>query len=296
MVSRLGEILPPGALIEQAPMKEHTSFRIGGPADVLALPATEEQIAGVIRFTRENDIPCHLIGNGSNLLVSDDGLRGVVVKIGKNFSQTRVDGNVITAQAGVLLSRVANLAAEHSLSGLEFASGIPGTLGGAVVMNAGAYGGEMCQVVTSTRFVNRNGEIIELHGDAHGFGYRKSVFGEGDVVLTSCLTLSEGERDDIYAKMSELNAARREKQPLEFPSAGSAFKRPEGAFAAKLIDDAGLRGFSVGDAAVSEKHCGFIVNLGNASCEDVLRLMEQVKERVYAYSGIMLEPEVRYLG
>ena len=276
-------------------MSKHTTFKIGGKADLLLAPSDEGEICKILRICRSNGIEYILIGNGSNLLVSDKGIRGVVIKIGKNFSDITVDGCRINAKAGALLSSVASQAAANSLTGLEFAAGIPGTLGGAVFMNAGAYGGEMRDVVTETTYIDENCKIKKLTD--HGFGYRKSVFQtNGGIILSVHMQLEKGNKNDITAKMESLGTARREKQPLNFPSAGSAFRRPEGFFAAKLIDDAGLRGYTIGGAAVSEKHTGFIVNLGGATAEDVISLMEYVKKTVYDKFNVSLESEIRFVG
>ena len=278
------------------PMKNHTSFKIGGDADVFVKPKSEEEIVSALSLIKENNIPLTVIGNGSNLLVSDKGIEGVVLCIGKEFSGTHTDGTRIYAKAGTLLSRVANAALASSLTGMEFASGIPGSLGGALVMNAGAYGGEMKDITESTRYINANGDICECVGEEHCFSYRKSRFTRDDVILSAVLNLKEGNSTEIKNEMNELNEKRRDKQPLEYPSAGSTFKRPEGYFAAKLIDDAGLRGYRIGDAMVSEKHCGFVINAGEATCSQVTELMEYVKGVVMDKFGVTLEPEVRLLG
>ena len=278
-------------------MSEHTTFKIGGPADYLVTPDSAEALCRVVSFCREEEIPCFVMGNGSNLLVSDAGFRGVIVKIGSGMSDITRDGDTLTAGAGALLSAIAARARDNSLTGFEFAAGIPGTVGGAVIMNAGAYGGEMKQVLKSVKVLNTSGEVETLAGDEMGLGYRTSAFAKrGDVVLEAVMTLSEGDRDEIVAKMDDLRARRREKQPLEMPSAGSTFKRPEGYFAGKLIMDAGLRGYSVGGACVSEKHCGFVVNKGGATARDVRRLMSDVTARVLDEFGVTLVPEVRFLG
>ena len=291
-----------GGNIYCAPMSEYTSFKIGGAADVLVQPSSSEQIQAIIRLCGECETPYTVIGNGSNLLVSDNGIRGVVIMIGGRFSDARITDNhnvgaVITAQSGALLGKVANLAAANGLSGLEFASGIPGTLGGALFMNAGAYGGEMKDVALWTEYMTPSGEICTVEGDAHSFRYRGSMFADGGhIILQSEMWLLRSDEQDIRARMSELNAKRREKQPLNMPSAGSTFKRPKDNFAGTLIEQCGLKGYSVGGAQVSEKHAGFIVNTGGASADDVMRLMEHVQNVVYTQQGVMLEPEVRMLG
>ncbi len=278
------------------PMKNHTSFRIGGNADVFVTARTEDEIIKIVSLLKNNNITLTIIGNGSNLLVSDSGIEGVVLCIGKDFSSVSHTGNQINAQAGILLSRLSAYALDLGLTGLEFASGIPGTLGGAIVMNAGAYDGEMKDVVTQTRYITSDGNIETVKDSEHEFSYRHSRFKDDDIILSSTLTLKEGNAEEIKTKMQLLSQKRREKQPLEFASAGSTFKRPDGAFAAKLIDDAGLRGFSVGDACVSEKHAGFVINKGNASFEDVITLTDKIKETVKEKFGYDLELEVKIIG
>lgn len=296
LFTRLCAAAPNGMVVREEPMKNHTSFRIGGPADVYVQPTGEAEVLAVLALLRQEDVPFVVIGNGSNLLVDDAGVRGVVVEIGRGLSDVAVDGCTMTAGAGILLSKLANAALDAGLTGLEFASGIPGSLGGAVVMNAGAYGGEMQDVVVRTRYWDSAaGQVCERVGDAHRFGYRRSAFVSGDVVLASQLQLAAGDKAEIAEKMRDLNSRRREKQPIELPSAGSTFKRPEGYFAGKLIADAGLAGYRVGGACVSEKHCGFVVNDKNATCADVRRLMEHIQQVVYERFGVKLEPEVRFL-
>lgn len=242
-------------------MSAHTTFRVGGPADYFASPSDVDQVAGLIELCRKCEIPYFVLGNGSNLLVSDVGYRGMIINIMDNMNGITVDGDVITAQAGAKLVRVSRLARDNSLTGLEFASGIPGTIGGAVYMNAGAYGGEMKDVVTSVKVMDADGHIYDMSSDELDFSYRHSaVEAEGLIVLEVTMKLAAGVQQDIDDRMKELSDSRRTKQPLEYPSAGSTFKRPEGYFAGKLIMDAGLRGYSVGGAQVSEKHCGFVVN------------------------------------
>lgn len=284
-------------VLRNEPMSRHTTFRIGGPADYFVTPTDKEEIKKIIKFCREAQIPFYVIGNGSNLLVGDRGYRGVIIQIFKQMSKIDVDGEQITAQAGALLSKVASAALDASLTGFEFASGIPGTLGGALRMNAGAYGGEMKQVVRSADVLTPDGEIITLTVDELGMGYRTSVISKNDyVVIDAILQLKKGNQEEIQAQMADLRERRVSKQPLEYGSAGSTFKRPEGYFAGKLIDDAGLRGFRVGDAQVSEKHCGFVINRGNATAAEVLELMRIVTERVEEKFGVRLQPEVRCIG
>ena len=279
------------------PMKKHTTFRIGGPADYYVTPHSGGEAAQVIKACREWKLPFYILGNGSNLLVSDKGFRGVIIQMFKNYSEVSVDGVCVTARAGALLSKIAKTALENNLTGLEFAAGIPGTLGGAVVMNAGAYGGEMKDVLEEVGVLSGEGEILRLKREELDLGYRTSVIArKGYIVLEAKMRLQEGKREAIASRMEELKEKRVSKQPLELPSAGSTFKRPEGNFAGKLIMEAGLRGFSVGDAQVSEKHCGFVVNKGGATALQVRELMQEVIRRVEETSGVTLEPEVKMLG
>lgn len=297
LANKLSACLRRGSVRLHEPMREHTSFRIGGPADVFVEPFDIDELGAVLGICHETGHKPTIIGNGTNLLVSDLGIRGVVIHIGSNLSRIRVDGKTITAEAGVSLAKLASEALAHGLTGLEFASGIPGSLGGAVAMNAGAYGGEMKDVVTAVRCFSQAGEPIHLSGDELEFGYRTSAIQtHGYVVAEAVMELQYGNRDEIRAKMNELNARRREKQPLSLPSAGSVFKRPPGHFAGKLIQDAGLRGYRIGGAQVSEKHCGFIVNVGGATANDVLRLIRHIQREVKDQFGVTLEPEVRIIG
>ena len=284
-------------VLRDEPMSAHTTFRIGGPADFFVTPSTAEQVGRVIAACRENQVPYYVIGNGSNLLVGDRGVRGVILQIFKHMKEIRVEGGKIYAQAGALLSKVAAAACEAELTGIEFASGIPGTLGGAVRMNAGAYGGEMVQVLESATVLDKKGNVLTLPVEEMKMGYRTSVVSKMDyVVLEAVIRLAPGRKEEIRARMDELKEKRVEKQPLEFGSAGSTFKRPEGYFAGKLIEDAGLRGFRIGQAQVSEKHCGFVINLGGATAAEVSELMEEVIRRVEENSGVRLEPEVKRIG
>ena len=288
----------PERIIPRAPMARFTTFRVGGPADVLVSIDSAAEISVALRAAKAANVPVTVIGNGSNLLVRDGGIRGLVVRISQPMSAITREGDVLHVQAGATLPAVAAFAQRSGLDGLAPMAGIPGTLGGAVIMNAGAYGGEMSQVVTRVDAIARSdGKPIRFEGRAPGFAYRHSAMMDAIVIVTDVtMRLTPGDPDAIARRTEELLAARREKQPLEYPSAGSTFKRPEGAFAAKLIDDAGLKGLRVGDAQVSEKHAGFIVNLGSATARDILTLMDEVKARVRAASGITLEPEVRILG
>ena len=277
-------------------MKLHTTFRIGGPADCLIYLENEDQLCRMQKYLRLVDVPYTVIGNGSNLLVSDDGYRGIVLVIGKYMSEITVKDCYLEAEAGALMSQVAKTAKEHGLTGLEFAAGIPGTVGGGAVMNAGAYGGEMKDVVVSTRYLDGELRLCEAHGSAHDFGYRHSAFSDTDcVLLGSTLALTPGNPADIQARMRDLSERRRSRQPLDLPSAGSTFKRPVGGYAAALIDQAGLKGYTVGGAQVSEKHAGFVVNRGGATFDDVLRLMDDVRSAVLRTSGVELEPEVKII-
>ena len=270
-------------------MSGHTTFRIGGPADYFVMPSSADEIRKITALCTEQEIPYYIIGNGSNLLVGDKGYRGVIIQVFKNMRDIET--------AGALLSKVAAAAYEAGLEGFEFASGIPGTLGGAVRMNAGAYGGEIRQVLKSADVLTPGGEVLTLPVEEMKMGYRTSIVSKMDyVVLGAELVLSKGNKEDIRAKMDELKEKRVAKQPLEFGSAGSTFKRPEGYFAGKLIEDAGLRGFRVGNAQVSEKHCGFVINRGGATAQEVVELMETSVRRVEENSGVRLEPEVKRIG
>lgn len=285
-------------VLKEEPMKNHTTFRVGGPADWLVTPTEEEQIQDVVNLLRAEKVPYYVMGNGSNLLVGDKGYRGVIIQLGKNLSQIRMtEEGVLYAQAGALLSKIAAEAFAQSLTGFEFASGIPGTLGGAVMMNAGAYGGEMKHVLKDALALTADGELRVLPVEQMALGYRTSIFAQnGDIVLSAQIRLQPGNPEEIRAYMDELKEKRITKQPLEYPSAGSTFKRPEGYFAGKLIEDTGLRGFQVGGAQVSEKHCGFVINKGQATAADILSLIEQVSDRVEAKFGVRLEPEVKRIG
>ena len=278
-------------------MCDHTTFRIGGPAEVFVMPESYEQIAWVIRQCRQEAIPYFILGNGSNLLVSDHGYRGVIIQLDRNLGEITVNGMEIRAAAGALLSTIAATARRASLSGFEFAGGIPGTLGGAVTMNAGAYGGEMKDVLKEVTVMNQDGEILRIPADKLELGYRTSIIKTaGYIVLEAVILLKKGNIEEITALSRKLSAQRIEKQPLEYPSAGSTFKRPEGYFAGKLIMDAGLCGYQTGGAQVSEKHCGFVINKGNATATDVCRLIKDVQDKVKEQFGVTLEPEVKFLG
>lgn len=279
------------------PMSGHTTFRVGGNAKCLIRIESKEQLLKLVPYLQITGQNYFILGNGSNLLVGDKGYDGIIVKLDSSMGNILVEGNRMTVPAGTLLTKAAAAAREHNLSGMEFASGIPGTIGGGIVMNAGAYGGEMKQLVESVEVMNREGEILVLDNDTMEFGYRTSVIKNRPfIVLEAVLMLQPGKQEEIGAKMEELAVKRRAKQPLEYPSAGSTFKRPEGYFAGKLIMDAGLRGFSIGGARVADKHCGFIVNTGNATAADVREVIEEVQQRVKEKFGVTLEREVIFLG
>lgn len=283
----------------QEPMSNHTTFRVGGPADCLVEISDKEELKSLSRYLSLTGMPFFVMGNGSNLLVSDAGFRGVILQVRSGLQQVRVEGTRVIAQAGATMAQVARVAMEHGLTGLEFAAGIPGTVGGGVVMNAGAYGGEMSQVVTGALVLSGDGELLSLDNETMEFGYRtSSIKGKPFIVTEVEFTLRPGNRDEIKAMMDDLGARRREKQPLEYPNAGSTFKRPEGYFAGKLIQDAGLRGYSVGGAQVSEKHCGFVINTkpGVTSASDVMNLIRHVQAVVKERFDVELEPEVIFLG
>jgi UDP-N-acetylmuramate dehydrogenase len=293
----LSSVIPEEQLLKDEPMKNHTSFRIGGPADLMVLPSEIEHIRHTLKVCQKWNVPFMVMGNGSNLLVRDKGIRGVVIKIANTFNSVWVEGCFIRAQSGALLSVLSKKALETELKGLEFASGIPGTLGGAIVMNAGAYGGEMKDVVDWVKVMDHQGNEFCLSNAELEFGYRTSlVQKKGLIVLEAGLVLSPGNFEEIRAVMADLTRKRQEKQPLSLPSAGSVFKRPPGYFAGKLIEDAGLKGFRIGDAQVSEKHAGFIVNLGNATAKDVLALIELIQQRVMEKYGVELKPEIKVVG
>ena len=289
------ELIDAGA-VTMVPMSEYTTFKVGGPADIGFFPKSEEELMREMRLLKERDIPVTIVGGGSNLLVGDNGIRGAVIIL-RGIKEMSVSGDILSASCGVSLPRTARLAADSSISGFEFASGIPGSVGGSLVMNAGAYGSEMKDIVLSCRVLSPDGTVRTVMRDDMGLGYRTSVFSEtDDVILSAVYRLVPGDRDEIVSRMKELAEKRRASQPLEYASAGSTFKRPAEVPAAKLIDDAGLKGESVGGAMVSTKHAGFIVNTGNATASDVLELISKVTDRVLSFSGIRLEPEVKIVG
>lgn len=293
----LKEGLNKGEILIDEPMKKHTSFKIGGPADFFVRPADKEELKKVIQICKVQNIPYYIIGNGSNLLVRDKGFRGVIIQIYDNMAEAKIEGTTVYAQAGILLSRLSKMILAESLTGFEFAHGIPGTLGGAVYMNAGAYGGEIKDVVRYSTVIDQEGNIFKMDKEALQLDYRMSeVQKRGYIVLDACLDLAKGNYDDIKGAIDELTFKRTSKQPLDLPSAGSTFKRPTGYFAGKLIMDAGLRGHKIGGAQVSEKHCGFVVNAGNATAEDVLHLIQFIQTKVKEQFGVDMEPEVRIIG
>ena len=296
LARRLERELPGLELRRGEPMSRHTTFRVGGPAELMALPEDEGQLCAAARLAAEEGVLPLPVGNGSNLLVDDAGLDGFVLKTVPKVGAITGAGNTLTAGAGATLAQLAVEAANRGLAGLEFAHGIPGSLGGAVVMNAGAYGGELCQVIAQVRALDSRGQVSELAGDACDFSYRHSRFSAGGwLILSATVELASGDPAAIRGRMEELMARRKKKQPLEYPSAGSTFKRPEGHFAAALIEGCGLKGLTVGGAQVSEKHAGFVINIGSATCRDILDLMDQVRERVFRETGVELEPEVKYV-
>lgn len=286
-----------GKILINEEMKNHTTFKIGGPVDLMVIPETEEQVKEAVSICRAEKLPYLIMGNGSNLLIKDGGIRGVVIKLNDGFNKIEVEGNKIYAQAGALLNAVSRVAMEESLAGLEFATGIPGALGGAMTMNAGAYGGEMKDVVESVRILDKNGKVKELSKEQMNFRYRGSkVADDGLIVLEVVFKLEVGSKNEIKLKIDDLTEKRTSKQPLEYPSGGSTFKRPEGYYAGKLIDDSGLRGLRYGGAEVSKKHCGFVINAKDASCQDVLRLVEVIKKTVKDTFGVSLEREIKLIG
>jgi UDP-N-acetylmuramate dehydrogenase len=297
IINAIEQIVSASNVLENEPMSRHTTFRTGGPASLFIRPENKGQLVEVMALIKKLGTEFFVLGNGSNLLVSDKGFDGVVISLSK-MNDIHLEGdNDIYAEAGAMNSQIAAFARDNGLKNFEFAAGIPGTIGGAMIMNAGAYGGEMKLVTRSVTVLSPEGEIMVLDNASMEFGYRSSAIkGRGYIVISVLLSLEKGDKETITKNMQELAAKRREKQPLEFPSAGSTFKRPEGYFAGKLIEDAGLRGFSVGDAAVSEKHCGFVINKGNATSAEVYELICEVKKRVYENSGVTLEPEVIMLG
>ncbi len=278
------------------PMCRHTSFKIGGPADILCVPQSVEEIQNLIKYFKDNSVNYMIIGNGSNLLVSDLGIDGAVIKIGNAMSEIKVIGEEMIVDAGALLSKTANVALSNELTGIEAISGIPGTIGGAIYMNAGAYGTEIKDVLKSVTFINEEGEVKTLPAKDLELGYRKSMFTDkNDIILSCVLKLEKGNKEEISEKMKEYTKQRTQKQPLSYPSAGSTFKRPEGYFAAKLIEDSGLKGYGIGGAKISELHAGFVINYNNATAQNVLDLMKYTQEKVFEKFGVKIEPEVKII-
>ncbi len=297
MYDYIKTVIPRERIIFHEPMSKHTTFRVGGEAECFITIQSEEELGKLIPYLNQIEQDYFILGNGSNLLVGDKGYRGIVLKFGEQMEQIRVEGTRITAKAGALLAQAAAVAKENSLTGLEFAAGIPGSIGGGVVMNAGAYDGEMKMVVESVRGMDSEGQILTLDNDTMEFGYRTSAIKYRPiVVLEVALQLSQGEKSQIAGRMEELAQLRKSKQPLEYPSAGSTFKRPEGYYAGKLIMDAGMRGYRIGGAQVSDKHCGFVINTGKATAADIREVIEEVQERVKERFHVSLEPEVVFLG
>lgn len=297
IVEILNKILKPDQIKIKEPMKYHTSFRIGGPCDIMILPDDEEDVSEVIKICTQNSTPFFIMGNGTNLLVKDGGIKGVVIKLAQNFSEAAADKDVIRCKAGLPLSNLSKLALENSLKGLEFAGGIPGTVGGAVVMNAGAYDGQMAEIVESVKVMEQDGDIYEMKNKELGYSYRTSVLqNSGKIVLEALIKLEPGNYGEIKSKMGKYAALRRQKQPLNLPSAGSVFKRPSGNFAGALIEKAGLKGCKIGGAMVSEKHAGFIVNTGGATARDVIELIEYIQQEVQSKFDVLLEPEIKIIG
>lgn len=296
--NELGKFLSEEQFIFHAPMREHTTFKIGGAADVLIFPSSLEEVTKIFKLIDNFKIPCTVLGNGSNVLVLDNGIRGAVVKFtDKFFGKIRAEGSKIIADSGAKLKDVATFAAENSLTGMEFAVGIPGSIGGAVFMNAGAYDGEMKNIVENVKAVSRTGEVIDFCKENLKLGYRQSIFQKNDCAICEVeVLLAKGNCEEIKNKMADFTERRESKQPLNLPSAGSTFKRPKGYFAGTLIDKTGLKGLRVGGAMVSEKHAGFVVNVGGATAADVLNLIEEVKKKVREVHGVTLNPEVRIIG
>lgn len=297
--SLIGVLSDSSKVFLNEPMKKHTTFKIGGNADLFVVVNSDEDLISVIRFSKDRNVPIMLIGNGSNLLVGDKGIRGIVVKLGSFFSEVSCIGNSIVAGAGASLSAMTQVALENELTGVEWAFGIPGTVGGAIFMNAGAYDGEMSLVVTETTYLDENLEVCTLTKDMHEFSYRKSAFNLGNVkgiILRTKVVLEKGEKEDIWGKMRKCMSARIDKQPLNMPSAGSVFKRPKDHFVGKMIDELGLKGYAIGGAKVSEKHGGFIVNFDNATASDVKKLIKYIKFRVKDRYDVDLEVEIREVG
>ncbi|QGT99413.1 UDP-N-acetylenolpyruvoylglucosamine reductase [Candidatus Syntrophocurvum alkaliphilum] len=297
MYSKLKNLIPQERIKENEPMKKHTTFKIGGPADVMVLPENVDEIKTIIKYSNENKIPLFIFGFGSNLLVTDKGIRGIVLKIGNNLKKIDINETQIIAEAGIRLTELSKKVAANSLSGLEFAEGIPGSLGGAVVMNAGAYDSEMKNILVEVETIDLNGNTKKFTNKQMGLGYRKSVFQNStDIIVKAQIKLNPGNKEEILTKMRTFSKQRREKQPIEWPSAGSVFKRPEGLYVGPMVEKMGLKGFTIGGAQVSEKHAGFIINSGNATANDVLALIEHIKKRAVTEYNVSLQPEIKIVG
>ena len=296
-IEDLKNILTIDQIKENELMKHHTTFRIGGSADVMIMPNTEEEIVEIIALSNKHNIPYTIVGNGSNILVTDKGIRGLVIKIADNFSDVQIEGNLVYAQSGARLTAISRKIYEAELTGFEFASGIPGTVGGGVYMNAGAYDSEMKNVIKTVRALDKTGNVIELSNEEMHFGYRKSRAMEDSLIILSVvIELKHGDKAAIKAKIDDFTNKRVTKQPVSEFSAGSTFKRPEGHFAGKLIEETGLRGYTIGHAKISEKHCGFVINKGDSTCEDMLEFIQKVKHKVYEKTGVKLEEEIKIIG
>ena len=296
--SGLEKILDKSNIKYNEPMKNHTTTKVGGPCDCLVEPTSIEEIQKVLKYAKENNIKYYVIGNGSNLLVKDEGIHALIVKLTNKFSNVEVNGDYIKAEAGCSVPKLAQIAKQNSLSGLEFVCGIPGSIGGGIRMNAGAYGGEMVNIVDKIGYLNEKSELTEISGNEAQFSYRHSMFVAHPeyIVVYAVFKLEKGDIEEICSKMEPNMNSRKEKQPIEYPNFGSVFKRPEGYFVGKLVDDCGLKGYSIGGAQVSTKHSGFIINTGNATCKDVLDLIDYVKNNVYEKFGVRLQEEVVILG
>lgn len=298
MSKSLEDIISKDRIKYNEPMSKHTTMRVGGPVDIMVLPNTVEEIVAVIKYAKENNIPVKVLGNGSNVIVSDLGIEGIVIKLTSNLANITLDGEYITVGAGVTMPKMAGVLKNNSLAGFEFASGIPGTLGGGVKMNAGAYGGQMEDVFVSCKYLDNELNVKEIEKKDMNYSYRHSIFIENPsyVILEAKFKLNKGNIEEIESKMKENNLARKTKQPLEYPSAGSVFRRPVGYFVGKLVQDSDLRGFSIGGAQVSEKHTGFVINKGNATCEDIQNLIKHIQKTVYEKFGVELKTEVEFIG
>lgn len=297
VIETLKQIVDDSQICKNEPMKNHTTFRIGGCADVMIFPKSEKEIIQIIELAKIAEIEYTVIGNGSNMLVTDKGIRGIVIKIADNLSEAEIQDNIVYAQSGIRLTALSRKILEAELSGFEFASGIPGTVGGGVFMNAGAYDSEMKNIVTKVRVIDRDGEIKEIAREDMEFGYRNSIFMKKDyIILAVWFELKPEKRETIKLKIDDFTEKRTTKQPISEFSAGSTFKRPQGHYAGKLIEESGLRGYSTGDAKVSEKHCGFVINKGNSTCKEMIDFIEEVKTKVYENTGIKLEEEIKIIG